>query len=119
MTSRLNNSTQNQRPTSEYWTKEDDKQLLEFVNVDKISNWKSISKEFLNKTPRDCFLRYIRIESRINKKKFDIKEDQKILELVHIYGKNWIKISKFFPNRNHRHIIERFINKLDPGIYRS
>lgn len=51
-----------------------------------------------------------------NKKKWSYDDDQKIIQLVQKYDKNWAEIAKHFPGKTGKQIRERYLNKLDPQI---
>ena len=98
------------------WSKEDDKKLINLVEKNNGKNWKKISKYFDNKTPYQCFNRYIRIKPGMKKGSWKKEEDKLILNLISKYGKKWSKISKIIKNRNGKQIRDRYLNILNPNI---
>ena len=98
------------------WTKEEDQLLIELADKFKEKHWKDISLYFHNKNPLQCFSRYKRIRPGIVKGSWSKEEDQRILQLVNVYGKSWSKISRILNTRNGKQIRDRFINVLDPYI---
>jgi hypothetical protein len=124
----INHFLKNKRPRSDQifdiikiknkkkWTKEEDNHLIKLAERFKEKHWKEISNHFANKNPLQCFSRYKRIRPGIIKGSWSKEEDEKILNLVDIYGKSWSKISKVLVSRNGKQIRDRFINVLDPQI---
>lgn len=98
------------------WTKEEDTLLIKLAEKYREKHWKEISKNFVNKNALQCFSRYKRIRPGIIKGSWSREEDEKIFQLVQIYGKSWSKISKILVTRNGKQIRDRFINVLDPQI---
>lgn len=98
------------------WTKEEDAILIKLAEKYKEKHWKEISKSFTNKNALQCFSRYKRIRPGIVKGSWCKEEDERILQLVDVYGKSWSKISKILVTRNGKQIRDRFINVLDPEI---
>ena len=54
------------------------------------------------------------METKVRRNKFTPDEDQRLLELVGVYGESWGKISEHFLNKNVRQCRERFNNYLKP-----
>lgn len=104
---------------SNKWKKEEDILLLELANKFKERSWKTISLHFNNKNPAQCRARYKRIRPGIIKGAWSKEEDDIILSLVDLYGKNWSLIAKKVPTRNGKQIRDRFLNYLDPKINRN
>jgi len=98
------------------WTKEEDNLLIKLADKFREKHWKEISKNFVNKNALQCFSRYKRIRPGIIKGSWSKEEDERIYQLVNIYGKSWSKISKILVTRNGKQIRDRFINVLDPEI---
>jgi hypothetical protein len=98
------------------WTKDEDRMLVDLAERYKEKHWKDISINFTNKNALQCFSRYKRIRPGIIKGSWSKDEDEKILQLVNVYGKCWSKISKILVTRNGKQIRDRFINVLDPNI---
>jgi len=98
------------------WTNEEDAKLIFLAQRFHERHWKEISKQFSNKNSLQCFSRYKRIRPGIVKGSWTQEEDNQILGLVNVYGKNWSKIAKSMRSRNGKQIRDRFINILDPEI---
>ena len=101
---------------SNKWKKEEDNLLIELATKFNERSWKQISLHFNNKNPAQCRARYKRIRPGIIKGAWSKEEDDTILSLVDLYGKNWSLIAKKVPTRNGKQIRDRFINVLDPKI---
>jgi len=52
----------------------------------------------------------------MNKKKWNRKDDIKLIELVESFGQNWDVIAKEFGDRSERDVETRFKEKLDPNV---
>jgi hypothetical protein len=52
----------------------------------------------------------------MNKKKWNRKDDIKLIELVEIYSQDWGMIARIFGDRNERDIENRYKDKLDPNV---
>ena len=101
------------------WTEEEDNQLIFYSNLYKERCWEQISKHFPNKTGLQCFSRFNRIRPGLSRGKWTKEEDDKIIELVGLYGKSWSNIARMFQSRNGKQIRDRYINVLDPSINKS
>jgi hypothetical protein len=98
------------------WTKEEDILLVFLVSMHK-RKWSFISKSFKEKTGYQCYKRYNSINPSIKKGAWETFEDQKLIEGMRQFGKQWSRIaSKFFSNRNVKQIRDRYTNYLDPNI---
>ena len=104
---------------SNKWKKEEDNLLIELATKFNERSWKQISLHFNNKNPAQCRARYKRIRPGIIKGAWSKEEDDTILSLVDLYGKNWSLIAKKVPTRNGKQIRDRFLNYLDPEINRN
>jgi hypothetical protein len=101
---------------SVHWIKEEDILLLFLVSTHK-RKWSLISKSFKEKTGYQCYLRYNSINPSIKKGAWEPFEDQKLIEGMRQFGKQWSRIaSQFFSNRNAKQIRDRYTNYLDPVI---
>jgi len=98
------------------WTEEEDSILIENIKNLKIRNkWKTISK-ILGKKVYDCKYRYRAINSSIKKGHWTEEEDQQVIKLINIHGKDWAKISSIISKRTGKQIRQRFLNFLDSTI---
>ncbi len=94
------------------WTNEEDKLLIKLTKKNTRNKWIEISKNFTNKSPSLCQLRYLKINPIIKKGRWNHDEDLKLLNLINQFGLSWTFISKFFKNRNPKQIRSRYINNL-------
>ncbi len=104
-----------------FWALEEDKKLLELIKIHSSRNkWKTIAKK-MDKMSIDCIKRYKIINPKIKKGFWTFEEDQELLRLFRINGKNWAKIANNFryKNRTGKQIRQRYLNFLDPKINRS
>lgn len=81
------------------------------INSDneQLINWKKVSKEMGNRTPRQCKERYLHyLSPRINKNVWTSEEDSKLISEVARFGKRWKILEKFFKDRTEIDIRNRF-----------
>lgn len=50
------------------------------------------------------------------KNKWSSQEDQMVIAMVNLHGKNWGLISKNLHDRSGKQVRERYLNKLDPNL---
>ena len=101
------------------WTPKDDAKLIRLAAFYQEKHWKKISSHFQNKNALQCFSRYKRVKPGVLKGHWTNEEDNKILEMVKIFGKSWSKIAKILQTRNGKQIRDRFTNVLDPAISKN
>lgn len=93
-----------------YWTKEEDKNLLEFYKIYK-NNWKEISNRIKTrsyKQVRDRF--YNNLDPNLKKGKFSDQEDKNLVDLFNKYGPKWSFISQILKNRSSYSVKNRIIS---------
>ncbi|CAD8068373.1 unnamed protein product [Paramecium primaurelia] len=80
--------------------------------------WNQIVKHMPGRNVSQCSQRWRRLQpvKIFKRKQWTQEEDEKILELVKQYGKNWKLIALHFPNILSKQIRERYINKINPEI---
>ncbi len=98
------------------WTKEEDNILLKKAKEFNYKKWKEVANFLPGHSSIQCSARFRRIKKGIVKGNWKKKEDEKLLELYKIYGKNWSKISKEMKTRTAKQIRDRFLNSLDERI---
>jgi len=98
------------------WSKEEDNLLIQKAKEYKYNNWKEISLFFKNKNAKQCFSRIKCLDNSIKKGTWTRKEDNKLLRLIDIYGKNWKEISKNLKYRSGKQVRDRYLNNLDPCL---
>ena len=72
------------------------------------NKWKYASVLIKNKSPLDCSRRYIILNKAIKKGRWSKEEDQKLLEMIKVFGESWKFISKIFKNRTSKQVRNRF-----------
>jgi len=102
-----------------FWTTPEDDLLLNFIDKKKTKNWKLVSEHITTKSPQQCAYRYSKLMSDMNKKKWNRKDDIKLIELVETYGQNWEVISSKLIDRSERDVEVRYKEKLDPNVKNS
>jgi len=119
---KLMESSPNKKPSDKetkekkFWTKTEDDLLLEYINKTQNKNWHLISEYIKTKSAQQCAYRYNKLLSDLNKKKWNRKDDIKLIELVETYGQNWEIVSREFGDRSERDVEMRFKDKLDPNV---
>ena len=98
------------------WTKEEDNILLKKAKEFNYKKWKEVANFLPGHSSIQCSARFRRIKKGIVKGNWKKQEDEKLLELYKIYGKNWSKISKEMKTRTGKQIRDRFLNSLDERI---
>ena len=73
----------------------------------KRNKWKYTALILTNKTPLQCYLRFILINPPIKKGRLLLLEVQKLKDLVSFFGKSWKLISKIMKNRSSKQIRNR------------
>jgi len=99
-----------------FWTKYEDDLLLGFIKQSQNKNWRLISEYVKTKSPQQCAYRYGKLMSDMSRKKWNRKDDIKLIELVENFGQNWDLISKEFGDRSERDVESRYKDKLDPNV---
>ena len=92
---------------SKKWTNEEDNVILKIGNTIKRNKWVIASKILNRKKSIECYYRYKSINPKYKKGRWTIFEDQKLLRLINLFGKNWKLISKILKNRSNRQIKNR------------
>lgn len=94
------------------WAKEEDQQIIYLVKKYGTS-WSRISKEMQSRNGKQIRDRYINVlDPFINKDKFTIEEDAKIVELYNKIGSKWSIIAKYFPHRTADMIKNRYYSSI-------
>jgi len=79
-----------------YWTPEKDALLLKLVGENwENLNWKNLTIDF-NMNYKQCYDRYLNINPLVKKGSWTVFEEQKLKDLIEIYGEKWSLISKEF-----------------------
>ncbi|CAD8141267.1 unnamed protein product [Paramecium pentaurelia] len=99
------------------WTIEEDNVLS--LSIQKYgTTWCKVAQSFPNRNPNSCIQRWKRLksQSKIKKQKWNLIEDQLLLELVTLNGKKWKKISKYFTGKTDKQCLQRYNNTLNPNV---
>ena len=91
-----------------HWTKKEDDILIKWVKDNGPIKWTDCSKLIPGRTGKQCREHYLYFITKDNKKDWSDEEDFKIFYLIKKYGTKWVKISKFFLDRNENQIKNRF-----------
>lgn len=92
------------------FTPAEDKQLIELVKIFGEKSWEQVSLSMENKkSPRQCRERYkYYLNPNINSLPWTAEEDQLLIQKVSELGCRWKNISRFFDNRTHINIKNRY-----------
>jgi len=101
------------------WSADEDRILLDLIKTGKTKDWKKISTYFKNKSPIQCSARFKRINPINNKGKWTNEEDEHLLKMIGLYGKNWSKITKHFKSRTGKQMRDRYLNVLSPEFIKD
>jgi succinate dehydrogenase flavin-adding protein (antitoxin of CptAB toxin-antitoxin module) len=82
------------------FTKEEDKQLIEFVQMFGEMNWKFISIFMENRNPRQCRDRWeLFLSPTLKQSEWTKEEDELLIVIKKKFGSQWRFIKDFFPDR--------------------
>lgn len=83
------------------WSLEEDKKLMDAINIFGPSNWVRISQNLGTRTPKQCRERYHQnLKPSLNRNPITPEEGQLIEELVLKYGKRWAEIARHLNGRS-------------------
>lgn len=83
------------------WSPEEDRKLLDAINVFGASNWVRISQSLGSRTPKQCRERYHQnLKPSLNRNPISHEEGALIEELVQRYGKRWAEIARHLNGRS-------------------
>ena len=98
--------------TKGHFTREEDLKLISLYNIYG-KKWNLIAKEMKNRTGKQIRDRFLNsLAPGVNKKRFTLEEDKKILKYYKIYGKSWSSIAKYINGRTGDMIKNRFYSYL-------
>lgn len=98
------------------WSSEEDKILIEKSTENNFKNWSKVASFLKGRTAIQCSARYKRIKPGLTKGAWTKEEDEQLLKLYQIHGKNWSMISKCMPQRTGKQIRDRFLNALENNL---
>ncbi|ONH70050.1 Myb-like DNA-binding protein myb-1 [Cyberlindnera fabianii] len=83
------------------WFPEEDRKLIDSINMFGPSNWVRISQSLGTRTPKQCRERYHQnLKPSLNRNPISAEEGQLIEELVAKYGKKWAEIARHLNGRS-------------------
>ncbi|OQR84615.1 hypothetical protein ACHHYP_13121 [Achlya hypogyna] len=104
------------------WSAHEDQVLRDAVFKHGGKQWRGIAEKFATKTPKDCQMRWHRLQNRSSstKRPWTKDEDARMVDLIHRYGpRKWAVIASYLPGRNGKQCRERWHNQLNPAIKRD
>ncbi|GAA6220069.1 uncharacterized protein LOC108891641 isoform X1 [Lates japonicus] len=103
------------------WTQEEDENLKILISNFGKKDWKTIASFLPGRTELQCMHRWIKhLDPDLVKGYWSKEEDEKIIELVGIYGtKHWTLIARHLKGRVGKQCRERWHNHLDPLVKKS
>jgi len=101
------------------WTKEEHDLLYNEYFKKGNKNIKYLYNLLQTKSIQQINYRIKKIELKNKVRTFTRQDDLKIIELVEIYGLNWVVIANNFPGFKAEALEERYYNKLDPKLKRT
>ena len=105
--------------TKGHFTREEDLKLISLYNIYG-KKWNLIAKEMKNRTGKQIRDRFLNsLAPGVNKKRFTLEEDKKILKYYKIYGKSWSSIAKYIKGRTGDMIKNRFYSYLSKNSNRD
>lgn len=83
------------------WSPDEDRKLIESINLFGATNWVRISQALGSRTPKQCRERYHQnLKPSLNRNPISPEEGQLIEELVAKYGKRWAEIARHLNGRS-------------------
>ena len=91
------------------FTPEEDEELVRLVSIYGTSSWVKIASFIKGRNNRQCRERWTNyLSPGINKANWTHDEDNLLLQKVNEIGKQWVKISEFFPGRTDQMMKNRY-----------
>lgn len=102
-----------------HFTREEDLKLISLYNRFG-KKWNLIAKEMKNRTGKQVRDRFLNsLAPGVNKNRFTLEEDEKILKYYKIYGKSWSSIAKYINGRTGDMIKNRFYSHLSKNPHKT
>jgi len=100
------------------WTKEEDEELLNAVNIYGTKNWKLVAKAVFGRNQVQCLHRWTKIlQPGLTKGPWSIEEDRKLMQWVKKEGPNkWTSCAEYIKGRSGKQCRERWLNTLNPEV---
>ncbi|EAY19677.1 Myb-like DNA-binding domain containing protein [Trichomonas vaginalis G3] len=89
---------------------EEDSKLRELVKLHGCKDWKIISENMENRSPRQCRDRWFHyLSSEVNNRPFTEDEDNLLRNLFSQFGSKWVIMTHYFVNRSDTNLKNRWI----------
>lgn len=100
------------------WIKKDDDLLVSLVEKYNGKHWRDIAKCFKGRSVPECQARHKKLVPQTDNKRkpWNKEDDDKLLGLIEVHGKDWAKIAEEIPGKSGKQVRERYLNTLDPTI---
>ncbi|XP_018478826.1 transcription factor MYB105-like [Raphanus sativus] len=83
-----------------HWRISEDSHLMELVAVYGPQNWNHIAEKMQGRTGKSCRLRWFnQLDPRINKRAFNLGEEERLFAAHRGFGNKWAMIAKLFNGR--------------------
>ena len=101
------------------WDKEEDLKLLALYKKYG-KNWAAISREMPQRTGKQIRDRFLNsLDTKFDRSKFTVEEDQMILKYYKIYGNSWARIAKKLKTRTGDMVKNRFYSSLKKYVTKN
>lgn len=91
------------------FTIQEDELLKSLVQQEGPHKWSKIASKMPGRTAKQCRDRFQNyLNPSLTNGQWSIEEDQLLFQKINEYGKKWKLISKFFPNRSHNNVKNRY-----------
>ena len=100
-----------QQPTfkKSKWTPEEDKQLIESVKKNGMTNWTLVADSVPGRTGKQCRERWTnQLCPELNKENWTSQEDEILIKQQRIHGNFWSKIARYLPGRSSNAVKNRW-----------
>jgi hypothetical protein len=116
-----NRNRNNVASKNQKWSPEEDHRLQAIVESTQPMNWKAAETQFPGKTSQQLFERWTKVlDPSLHKGSWTRQEDEVIISYVETNGcQAWTKLAKMLPGRIGKQCRERWLNHLDPQIFRG
>lgn len=91
------------------FTAQEDELLKTLVQQEGPHKWSKIATKMPGRTAKQCRDRFQNyLNPSLTNGQWTVEEDQLLFQKIGEYGKKWKLISKFFPNRSHNNVKNRY-----------
>jgi len=95
------------------WTLEEEFKLEELIKKYGTNDWKAISSELSDRSPRSCRSRWVSFIQMRKTHTWTPDEDEKLTKVINENGPNWSKIQVFFPGISEYQIRQRWYHLIN------